>query len=83
MALSIKTETADRLARELAQLTGETMTEAVTKALVQRLERERKARQADPREVQRLLDHAARIRKNYDCRPATKEEWDEGWGDGP
>ncbi len=82
MALSIKTETADRLARELAQLTGETMTEAVTKALAQRLELERKARQADPEEVQRLLDHAARMRVNYDCSPVTKEEWDEGWGDG-
>ncbi|MFN3836064.1 MAG: type II toxin-antitoxin system VapB family antitoxin, partial [Glycocaulis sp.] len=33
MALSIKTEEADRLARLLAELTGETMTEAVTKAL--------------------------------------------------
>jgi antitoxin VapB len=82
MALSIKTETADRLARELAQLTGETMTEAVTKALAQRLERERKARQADPDEVQRLLDHAARIRANLDSRPVTKEEIDEMWGDG-
>jgi len=30
MALSIKTKEADRLARELSRLTGETMTEAVT-----------------------------------------------------
>ena len=30
MALSIKTEEADRLARELTRLTGETMTDAVT-----------------------------------------------------
>ena len=81
MALSIKTETADRLARELAQLTGETMTEAVTKALPQRLERERKAREADPDEVKRLLGEVARMRVNYDCRPVTKEEWDDGWGE--
>ncbi|MGH1557524.1 type II toxin-antitoxin system VapB family antitoxin [Caulobacter segnis] len=33
MALSIKTEKADRLARDLAKLTGETMTQAVTVAL--------------------------------------------------
>lgn len=39
MALSIKTEEADRLARELADLTGETLTEAVTKALRERLDR--------------------------------------------
>jgi antitoxin VapB len=82
MALSTKTKEADRLARELAQLTGETMTEAVTKALLQRLERERSSRLVDPAEVQRLLDHAARIRKNYEVRPVTKEEWDEGWDDG-
>ena len=39
MALSIKTEEADRLARELADVTGETLTEAVTKALRERLDR--------------------------------------------
>ena len=82
MALSIKTKEADRLARELAQLTGETMTEAVTKALSQRLERERSSRVAHPDEVQRLLAHAARIRAKLDCRPVTKEEIDEMWGDG-
>ncbi|MEQ8484656.1 MAG: type II toxin-antitoxin system VapB family antitoxin [Pseudomonadales bacterium] len=31
MALSIKTEEADRLARELSRLTGETMTNAVAR----------------------------------------------------
>ena len=39
MALSIKTEEADRLAREIADVTGETLTEAVTKALRERLDR--------------------------------------------
>lgn len=43
MALSIKTEEADRLARELAAVTGETMTEAVTTALRERLSRVRRA----------------------------------------
>ncbi len=41
MALSVKNEEADRLARELAQTTGESITEAVLIALRERLERER------------------------------------------
>jgi len=44
MALSIKTEEADRLARNLAKLTGETMTQAVTVALRERLAREQERR---------------------------------------
>jgi antitoxin VapB len=40
MTLSIKDPDADRLARALAQRTGETLTEAVIKALRERLERE-------------------------------------------
>jgi antitoxin VapB len=47
MTLHIKDEKADRLARELAQATGETLTEAVTKALEERLQRERGLRDAD------------------------------------
>lgn len=42
MALNIKSAEADSLARELATLTGETITEAVTKALSERIERTRK-----------------------------------------
>jgi len=41
MALSIKNPEADRLARELAELTGEGLTEAVINALKERLRRER------------------------------------------
>lgn len=41
MALSIKNDEADRLARELAELTGEGITEAVITALKERLRRER------------------------------------------
>jgi len=40
MALSIKSDEADRLARELASETGETLTEAVETALRERLDRE-------------------------------------------
>lgn len=39
MALSIKTAEADALARELASLTNESITEAVTRALRERLHR--------------------------------------------
>ena len=42
MALSIKDPDADRLARALARRTGETPTEAVIKALRERLEREQR-----------------------------------------
>ena len=40
MALSIKSDEADRLARKLAAETGETLTEAVVIALKERLDRE-------------------------------------------
>jgi antitoxin VapB len=45
MALSIKNDEADRMARELAELTGESLTEAVTTALSNRLAAERRLRQ--------------------------------------
>jgi len=40
MALSIKNSEVDRLARELSEITGETITEAIAQALKERLERE-------------------------------------------
>ncbi|MFZ6005833.1 MAG: type II toxin-antitoxin system VapB family antitoxin [Actinomycetota bacterium] len=44
MAFSIKNDDADRLARELAATTGETLTEAVLVALRERLQREESRR---------------------------------------
>jgi antitoxin VapB len=41
MALSLKDPETDRLAREVAKLTGESLTEAVRNALADRLVRER------------------------------------------
>ena len=81
MALSIKTKEADRLARALSRLTGESMTEAVTKSLAERLLRVRKSREADNDLVKRLKAFTARLRGQYDMRPVTKAEWDEGWGE--
>ena len=47
MSLNIKNDEACQLASELARLTGETMTGAVTVALRERLEREKRRRGAD------------------------------------
>jgi len=44
MAFSIKNDDADRLARELAATTGETLTEAVLVSLRERLQREESRR---------------------------------------
>lgn len=49
MAIHIKDPKADQLARELAKVTGESLTEAVTKALEERLARQRKPRSMEQR----------------------------------
>jgi antitoxin VapB len=41
MALSLNDKETERLAREVAALTGETLTVAIRKALAERLDRER------------------------------------------
>jgi antitoxin VapB len=61
MALSLKDKETDRLARELAALTGETVTNAVRTALAERLERER-LRRGQPA---RLADQLAALGR--DC----------------
>jgi len=47
MGLNIKSEEAHRLAAQLANLTGESMTAAVTAALRERLERVQRSRDVD------------------------------------
>lgn len=47
MSLNIKNDEAHSLATELARLTGENMTKAVTTALRERLAREKRRRQRD------------------------------------
>lgn len=47
MGLNIKNPEVHRLARELADLTGESMTQAIALALRERLERERRRREVD------------------------------------
>ena len=62
MSLNIKNKETHRLARELAELTGETMTGAVTVALSERLEREKRERSVDERR-RALLEIRKRISK--------------------
>jgi antitoxin VapB len=61
VALNIKSAETDRLARELAALTGESITDAVTRALEMRLEQERRERDTLRREhLKALLDDIRR-----------------------
>ena len=81
MALSIKTAEADQLARSLAQVTGETMTKAVTVALRERLARERAKRDLSGGYVARVSALAETLREGFDTKPVTKAEWDAASGD--
>ena len=81
MALSVKTEEADRLARELSRLTGETMTETITKALRERLQRLRREQAAEADIVERMHAFAQSIAHRYDRRPVGRSEWDAASGD--
>ncbi len=63
MALNIRNTEAERLAETLARLTGETKTEAVTKALrerLRRLDRDRSGRQVAD-ELDELAYHCASL----------------------
>lgn len=68
MALSIKDPEADRLARELAARTGETLTEAIVVALRERLARETGRRRAVP-----LREELAAIRRRCSALPVLNE----------
>ena len=63
MSLNIKNEETCRLARELARFTGETMTGAITVALRERLERERRQRGVNARltKMRAIADRCARL----------------------
>ena len=49
MALNLKNEETERLARELAHRTGESLTTAITLAIKERLERQTRAQEAENR----------------------------------
>jgi len=60
MHLNIKNDEAHKLASELAKLTGESLTSAVTLALRERLVRERRRRQTD-----RITNRLMKIGSQY------------------
>ena len=62
MALSIKDAETDRLARALAKATGESLTEAIRRALSERLEREtRRSQGRVGAEIRRIRERLARL----------------------
>ena len=75
MSLNIKNEETHYLARELAQLTGETMTGAITVALRERLERERRERSFEAR-IQKLRAIRKRCRSLLRDGPSAIEHGD-------
>jgi antitoxin VapB len=62
MAISIKDPETDRLARELAEATGESLTDAIREALRDRLARASRLRQKNlAAEVRRIQERVARL----------------------
>ncbi len=75
MGLNIKNDETCQLAGELARLTGETMTGAITVALRERLEREKRERSIEAR-VQELRAIAKRCAKLLGPGPSAVEHGD-------
>ena len=65
MSLNIKNEETHRMARELARLTGESMTVAVNEAIRERLERVRGGKSMADRLMEIGKDCAAHLKEPY------------------
>lgn len=78
MALNIRNSEAESLAEELAELTGETKTEAVKKALLARLKslKRRKKSTSLASELDDIAEHCARL-QILDSRSAEEMLYDE------
>ena len=61
MTLTLENDEADKMARDLAALTGESVGAAVRIALSERLERERERREAAANRMQGMLEAAKRF----------------------
>lgn len=73
--LNIKSEDAYQLASELAGLTGESLTTAVTRAISERLERERRAQDRDER-LRKANEILADIRSRLGYPlPSSNHDW--------
>lgn len=82
MALNIKSAETERLAREVAALTGETITEAVRKALEMRLEQAREEREKEiARQMAALRVIQEDVRRLGPLPKITKRDFDELWGE--
>lgn len=80
MALSLKDRETDALARQVANLTGESLTVAVRTALSERLERERLKRGRPADLAERLMEIGRRHRELPILDPRSDDEimgWDE------
>lgn len=73
MALSIKNDTAERLARQVAAETGENLTEAIIHSLEERLER-LKGRRSAPDLTETLMAISARCSSLPDLDPRDADE---------
>jgi len=74
VALSLKDKETDRLARAVAALTGETLTDAIRHALAERLEREH-LRRGQPTDLARQIrDIAAACARLPDVDPRSPED---------
>lgn len=74
MALSLKDPQVDRLAREVADLTGETLTEAIRVALAERLAREQLRRARSSGLAERLLELGRQTSALADLDPRSPED---------
>jgi len=75
MGLNVKNDETCQLARELARMTGETMTRAITIALRERLARETRRRDLDAR-VDELLAIGRRCAASLEPGPSAMEHGD-------
>tara|TARA_R100001143_G_scaffold63387_1_gene70129 strand:- start:70686 stop:70940 length:255 start_codon:yes stop_codon:yes gene_type:complete len=65
MALSIKNSDVDQMARELSELTGESITEAIHQSLKERLERKtgRSSKKTLEMDIKRIQNRVAKIQR--------------------
>ena len=83
MALEIRSEQIDRLAQKLAEATGETVEDAVGRAIRERLERVKPRELSPSGEREDAMTHLWRAREislAYGVKPMTKEEIEEMLG---
>ena len=73
MPISIKNDETERLIRQLAELTGETLTEAIRLSLIERYDRVRRTR-SRPKLAEELNDIAMRCARRPIVSPLTDDE---------